>query len=93
MISVLTFRKSTRYDKTSKNRTRFYYVSVTKRGKWSQQLRLIVPHVFNMANGTDLFENWKLARLNATLTSIPYRRQAITALFYPGPRGPFSGNR
>ena len=70
-----------------------YYVYVTKQGEWSQQLRLIVPHVFNMANGTDLFEKWKLATLNATLTSIPYRRQAITTLFYPGPRGPFSGNR
>ena len=55
-----------------------YYVYVTKQGEWSQQLRLIVPHVFNMANGTDLFEKWKLATLNATLTSIPYRCQAIT---------------
>jgi len=27
---------------------------VTKQGEWSQQLRLIVPHVFNMANGTCL---------------------------------------
>ena len=70
-----------------------YYVYVTKQGEWSQQLRLIVPHVFNMANGTDLFEKWKLATLNATLTSIPYRCQAITTFFYPGPRGPFSGNR
>ena len=35
-----------------------YYVYVTKQGEWSQQLRLIVPHVFNMANGTDLFEKW-----------------------------------
>ena len=66
-----------------------YYVYVTKQGEWSQQLRLIVPHVFNMANGTDLFEKWKLATLNATLTSIPYRCQAITTFFYPGPRGPF----
>ena len=70
-----------------------YYVYVTKQGEWSQQLRLIVPHVFNMANGTDLFEKWKLATLNATLTSIPYRCQAITIFFYLGPRGPFSGNR
>ena len=93
MISVLTFRKSTRYDKASKNRTRFYYVSVTKQGKWSQQLSLIVPHVVNKANGTDLFEKWKLATLKATLTSIPYRCQAITIFFYLGPRGPFSGNR
>ena len=70
-----------------------YYVYVTKQGEWSQHLRLIVPHVFNMANGTDLFEKWKLATLNATLTSIPYRCQAITIFFYLGPRGPFSGNR
>ena len=70
-----------------------YYVYVTKQGEWSQHLRLIVPHVFNMANGTDLFEKWKLATLNATLTSIPYRCQAITTFFYPGPSGPFSGNR
>ena len=70
-----------------------YYVYVTKQGEWSQHLRLIVPHVFNMANGTDLFEKWKLATLNATLTSIPYRCQAITIFFYLGHRGPFSGNR
>ena len=70
-----------------------YYVYFTKQGEWSQQLRLIVPHVFNMANGTDLFEKWKLATLNATLTSIPYRCQAITTFFYPDLRGPFSLNR
>ena len=63
-----------------------YYVYVTKQGEWSQHLRLIVPHVFNMANGTDLFEKWKLATLNATLTSIPYRREAITTSFLSWPQ-------
>ena len=31
-----------------------YYVYVTKQGEWSQQLRLILPLVFNMAKLMEL---------------------------------------
>ena len=60
-----------------------YYVYVTKQGEWSQQLRLIVPHVFNMVNGTDLFEKWKLATLHLQVYHTDVKRLPFFSTLAP----------